>query len=193
MRSVSSKYYISKFLKFLFLVIAILIIIFLYFKSKSKTTTTSSKEPTHTETKKPPPNYEITLDNTTFKGTNDESPYTITAQKAIKCDNDIYTLEDLSAIYFIQDNPCNIISDKGEFHQTKNMIYLNGNIKATLQDYILNTDSLELNLTTKEIIGKNKIKIDYKDSEIKANQFRIENNNIIRFEGNVKTKFNFQK
>ncbi len=138
-------------------------------------------------------NSELMVNNLTFKSkTKDHKSYTIIASKALKLHNETYYINDIKAIIGAGDEAVNILANSGKYDDEIKLLKLQDKIKAQYDGYILKTDNLIIDIMTQEYISPSPVIIEEDDATISANSFRTrEQQNIIEFEGDVKTIINF--
>lgn len=137
-------------------------------------------------------NYGLTIVKSVFDGMNKgHEPYKIKADTAVKIAEEIYKLENIEAVYLLNNGTLSIKSSQGVLNDTSKLIRLTEKVNMLYQGYLLNTQQLELDLATKKAESNSVVDINYKNSQITANGFEAnDKNNIVHFYGNVHTIIN---
>ncbi|MGI4775843.1 MAG: LPS export ABC transporter periplasmic protein LptC [Janthinobacterium lividum] len=136
-------------------------------------------------------NNQMILHKSTLLGlTKDLEPYKVNARKINTISEDQFYLEKIDAIYKIKDQELLFNANTGLLNNTSKLVNLKGNVKISLDNLIIFSDDININLVTKQISSNDKIDIFYKNSKVKADRFTSEDNNVLEFKGNVLTRIN---
>ncbi|MDC0864604.1 LPS export ABC transporter periplasmic protein LptC [Rickettsiaceae bacterium] len=171
------------------LVIFSLVLFFLYSKNSSpedvspiKKRNKSSKE------------YSLNINNSVFEGiTADLVPYRIFANDIIKDKSDKYILNIVQGKYFLPDGDLSIKSNGAVLDEEKKLVILSKDVVFVLNDATLKCAQLSFNLDTQEAYTNTGVRVDFNQSNIRADSFKTEDaNNIIEFQGNVKSSFDIK-
>jgi lipopolysaccharide export system protein LptC len=136
-------------------------------------------------------NYEIILQSPIFEGVNkDLEPYKITAYSAIKTSTNKYKLNQVNARYPIDNkNYLSITAKYGTIWEDDQLVKLRDKVQLFYDDLLFNSDNIVINLLKKEVTSDVAMGLIYKNSKITADSFTSQdNNNIVVFKGNVRTK-----
>jgi LPS export ABC transporter protein LptC len=176
-------------------IIAIILLFYVWFGSvkqnvniieQNKITTVPKQKSLQTE------DYSIIIQYPNFEAFTKKSQlYKITANQAIKINDHQYQLTKPSGELKFNHTDLLINAEYGMLNDDKQLIMLQHNVYMEYDAFTLNTEAVEINLTNEAVTGKNKAVLSYKSSKISADSFITNNNNnVIKFHGNVKLKIN---
>lgn len=136
------------------------------------------------------PDYEISIESSIFEGMDkDSNPYKVIAGSAIKISDEQYKLERITAQHLINNDWIAVSANKGNINDRTKLLTLKEQVRIIFGEVILNSEQLQVNLADKTITGSSSVSLKYNNSKIVASRFiSSENNNIIKFQGNVITK-----
>lgn len=136
-------------------------------------------------------NSELIIENLNFKSkTQDNKEYNIKAQKAEKKLEGEYELDGVNANIENDAGTINLNSNSGFFNEDSGYLLLKGDIKGEYLGYNLFGNLFQISTKDQTLISPEKVMIVGEKGKIISDKLKIKKDEIIEFEGNVKTYFN---
>lgn len=157
--------------------------------------------------KKLPKGYSLSINKSVFEGFGDDLlPYRISAESVVKNAQDEYLLSVVRGTYQLDQElidsgaqPADghnrgileLKSDRASINEETKSAVLKDNVEIFYDQFILNSEAVTLDLKTQDAQSKGEIRIKFKNSDIKADQFKTENSSdIIKLKGHVESNIN---
>jgi LPS export ABC transporter protein LptC len=138
----------------------------------------------------PSQNYEITMFNSIFEGiSNNEQPYKIISDTAIKIAEDQYELKQIAAQYKFFDNDILINAQHALIDNDSKLITLTDNVKILLNDLQCHTAEMLVNLIDHKATSNEKVVVYYNNSRISADNLVADGTlNTMKLQGHVQAR-----
>jgi LPS export ABC transporter protein LptC len=122
---------------------------------------------------------------------NGDNAYKITAKKISKGMEDRYRMDQVSGIYHLKDQEnLTINAEKCDINNNQDYMLLNRDVKIGYEDYVMYTESVDVDLSSKKAQNSELVRIIGQKGRIKANSFKTtEEFCEITFDGSVKAHF----
>lgn len=136
-------------------------------------------------------NAELEMDKVIFKGKTDKNQsYNVTASKAIKRNNSIYFMDQVSTnIGLANGKDIFFTAKNGTYDEQKNYLLLEEDIIGSYLTFNIHASNLELFLPQQELHSKTPVVLNGNNIRIQGDSLLVKEN-IIIIEGNVKTSIN---
>ncbi len=139
-------------------------------------------------------NSELSIEKLNFMSkTNDDKAYNVIANSAEKSELGIYNMRIISANIALSEGLLSLTALEGKYDESNNLLKLTREILGSYNGYKFTTNSVELDLKTKDMQGSEQISLESDDLNLIADKFYTKGENIIGFEGNVKTHIYISK
>ncbi|MFK8040326.1 MAG: LPS export ABC transporter periplasmic protein LptC [Rickettsiaceae bacterium] len=135
-------------------------------------------------------NSNIVINNSNFSGFDKGSRYyNVNAKSAIKINDNIYKLDDINGQYQLQSEPLLLKANKGIINDSTNLIMLQEFVQLSMKNAMINSKELAIDLINNNIYSNHGVSVKLNNSDIVSDKLEIiQNTDIIKFKGNVKTK-----
>ncbi|MDX1924380.1 MAG: LPS export ABC transporter periplasmic protein LptC [Rickettsiaceae bacterium] len=138
----------------------------------------------------PDENKELEIDNLSFESkTEDNKEYKIHAKKAFKIEGGNYIMREVMASIILEEGILDIDAPSGIYEEKGANLILSDNILGKYKGYDFKTNSLMVNIEDQTLKSDSKVEIDGEKISIRADKLKSTKDNLIIFEGNVKTVF----